>query len=235
MTTGMSNRQTLLTTPYQVIDLGRMAYAEAWALQRDYAAQRGADVIPNTLLFVEHPHTYTLGTKGDAANILLSPAALAARGITVHQVDRGGDVTYHGLGQLVGYPILKLPPGGDGLHADVVGYVRWLESILITALASFGIHGQRLAGYTGVWVEQRGELAKIAAIGVRVTTRRVTMHGFALNVDPDLSYFQGIVPCGISDKPVTSLAALLEQPPTLTAAAAVVAAIFAAEGGKSPS
>lgn len=194
-------------------DVGRLDYAAAWQLQRELAAARGADEIPDTLLWVEHPHTYTLGSAGDASNILLDAAQLAARGITIHRADRGGDVTYHGPGQIVGYPLVKLPASGGGLHADVVGYVRALEEVLIRALARFEIAAGRLPGLTGAWVgldehggDPRGP-AKIAAIGVRVTTRRVTMHGFALNVDPDLEFFRGIIPCGIPDKPVTSMAA----------------------------
>ncbi|MCC7208223.1 MAG: lipoyl(octanoyl) transferase LipB [Anaerolineae bacterium] len=196
---------------FQTQDLGRLDYAAAWQLQREMAAARGADQIPDTLLWVEHPHTYTLGSAGDERNILLDADQLAARGVTVHRVDRGGDVTYHGPGQIVGYPLIKLPASGEGLHADVVGYVRALEEVLIRALAHFDIAAGRLPGLTGAWVGLEGTghprgPAKIAAIGVRVTTRRVTMHGFALNVDPDLAYFRGIIPCGIPDKPVTSMA-----------------------------
>jgi lipoyl(octanoyl) transferase len=193
----------------QYIDLGQMAYGEAWALQKQLAGQRGADEIPDTLLRVEHPHTYTLGTAGDANNVLLSEKELAARGIELLRVDRGGDVTYHGPGQLVGYPILRLPPGGDGLHADVVAYVRRLEQVLIEALAEFGIRAGVYPGLTGVWIYGTDVPAKIAAIGVRVTTKRVTMHGFALNINTDLDYFKGIIPCGIADKAVTSMAVLL--------------------------
>jgi len=193
----------------QVIDLGRLAYQDAWALQEQLAAQRGADQIPDTLLLVEHPHTYTLGTSGHDENVLLSPEEMRARGIEIYRVNRGGDVTYHGPGQLVGYPIIKLPAGGDGLHADVVAYVRQIEQTLIAALAGYGIAGWPYPGLTGVWVGDAERPAKIAAIGVKVTARRVTMHGFALNVNTDLAYFKGIIPCGISDKPVTSMQAQL--------------------------
>ncbi|MCC7447294.1 MAG: lipoyl(octanoyl) transferase LipB [Anaerolineae bacterium] len=189
----------------QVIDLGRLAYQDAWALQEQMATRRGADQIPDTLLLVEHPHTYTLGTSGQDANVLLSPEDMHARGIEIYRVNRGGDVTYHGPGQLVGYPIIKLPAGGDGLHADVVSYVRQIEQTLIRALAGYGIAGWPYPGLTGVWVGDSELPAKLAAIGVKVTVRRVTMHGFALNVNTDLDYFKGIIPCGISDKPVTSM------------------------------
>ena len=203
----MSVRQAI----YQKMDLGRLEYAAAWQLQRELAAARGADQIPDTLLWVEHPHTYTLGSAGDERNILFDAAELATRGITVHRADRGGDVTYHGPGQIVGYPLLKLDASGEGLHADVVAYVRALESVIIRAMARFDIDAGRYPGLTGVWVglgdDEPRDPAKIAAIGVRITTRRVTMHGFALNVAPDLEYFRGIIPCGIPDKPVTSLAA----------------------------
>lgn len=205
-----------------------LPYDQAWALQKRVVAARERGLIPDTLLLTEHPHTYTLGTAGRATNILLSPEALDARGISVRRVDRGGDVTYHGPGQLVGYPILALPRAGDGLHADVVAYVRLLEQMLIIALGRFGVGAGALSGYTGVWVEQRGAPAKIAAIGVRVTARRVTLHGFALNVTTDLSYFTGIVPCGIADKAVTSLEALLGVRLTLAQVAAAVTDAFGA-------
>lgn len=214
--------------PIDYADLGFMPYAEAWALQKRLAQARGADEIPDTLLRVEHPHTYTLGTAGDANHVLLTPDELAARGIELFRVDRGGDVTYHGPGQLVCYPILKLPAGGDGLHADVIAYVRKLEQVVIDALAAFGIRAGVYPGLTGVWIHDAGEVpAKIAAIGVRLTTKRVTMHGFALNVNTDLNYFKGIVPCGIADKPVTSMAVLLGSPVAMGAVTDAVLRAFA--------
>jgi len=198
----------------QVISLGEVDYLEAWAIQKRIAADRSVDECPDRLLYVEHPHTYTLGSAADGSNILFSAEEIAARGISVYRADRGGDVTYHGPGQLVGYPIMKLPPGEHGLHADVFGYVRKLEQVLIHALACFGIPADVYPGLTGVWVRrwENGDWAKIAAIGVRVNTRRVTMHGFALNINTDLDYFQGIIPCGITDKPVTSMQALCGLP-----------------------
>ncbi|GAB4554861.1 MAG: lipoyl(octanoyl) transferase LipB [Anaerolineae bacterium] len=192
-----------------VQDLGRMPYLEAWALQRELAKQRGADQIVDTLLWVEHPHTYTLGTAAKREHLLLSEAELLKRNIAVHEVDRGGDITYHGEGQLVGYPIVKLPAGSDGLHADVIAYVRGLEAWIIALLARYGITGYPIDGLTGVWVNSPSGPEKIAAIGVRVTTKRVTFHGFALNVTTDLRYFEGIIPCGIRDKGVTSLQKVL--------------------------
>ena len=193
----------------QVISLGQLEYTEAWALQDQIVSARSADKTPDTLLFVEHPHTYTLGSSAHLENILFTPAELAAHRIAVHTVNRGGDVTYHGPGQLVGYPILKLAAGDDGLHADVIDYVRRLEQTLIEALASFDIVAYPYPGLTGVWLDSPDGPAKIAAIGVKVNTRRVTMHGFALNINTDLSYFKGIIPCGISDKPVTSMEQVL--------------------------
>jgi len=196
-------------SPLHIRELGTVPYTEAWALQKELAQQRAANLIPDTLLLLEHPPTYTLGSAGKLENLLMSEAELAAANIALHWVDRGGDVTYHGPGQWVGYPILQLPRRIGGLHADVVQYVRQLEEVLIVALADFGISGQRIAGLTGVWVENPdGEMAKIAAIGVKVTAKAVTQHGFALNVQPDMAHFRGIIPCGIADKPVTSLAEL---------------------------
>lgn len=197
------------TQALTIQDLGRMAYIEAWDLQKELAKQRGADQIADTLLWVEHPHTYTLGTAAKREHLLLGETELIERNIAVHQVDRGGDITYHGEGQLVSYPIVKLPAGRDGLHADVIAYVRGLETWIMSLLAHYGIVGYPIDGLTGVWVDSEGGPQKIAAIGVRVTTKRVTFHGFALNVNTDLSYFEGIIPCGIRDKGVTSLQKVL--------------------------
>ena len=218
--------------PCRVITLGRLGYQEAWALQERLAKARGADEIPDTLLLVEHPPTYTLGSSGHAENVLLSADELRARGIEVHWVNRGGDVTYHGPGQLVGYPILKLPGAGDGLHADVIAYVRSLEQTLIDALATYGVGAWPFPGLTGVWIGEPEAPAKIAAIGVKVTVRRVTMHGFALNVNTDLDYFKGIIPCGISDKPVTSLQAAVGHPVELHEVADRVTAAFGTVFGR---
>lgn len=193
----------------EVLRLGRMPYVEAWALQDRLVEQRGRGETPDRLLLVEHPHTYTLGTSGHEENLLMPEAERARLGVEVLRVDRGGDITYHGPGQLVGYPILHLERGGGRLRTDVVGYVRKLESVIIRTIGDYGITGKPIPGLTGVWVDTpRGE-EKIAAIGVRVNVRGVTKHGFALNINTDLSMFGGIIPCGIDDKGVTSLAALL--------------------------
>ena len=182
-----------------LVECGRLPYGDAWALQRALLAARQADQIADTLLLLEHPPVITIGRAGHAANILIPREALAARGFEVFEIERGGDVTYHGPGQLLGYPILNL----RALDEDVVRFVRLLEATLIRVLETFGIEAARRRGYPGVWV---GE-AKIAAIGVAVK-RKVTMHGFALNVDPDLEHFALINPCGLG-KPVTSVARLL--------------------------
>jgi lipoyl(octanoyl) transferase len=186
-------------SPLVVARLGTVPYGEAWDLQRRLVAERQEGGGRDTLLLLEHPRVYTLGKRADRANVLLDDAALAHRGIEVVAVDRGGDVTYHGPGQLVGYPILRLA----GTRA-VVDYVRALEAILLRTLATFGVTGERSPGYTGVWVGDE----KVAAIGVRVTSGGVTSHGFALNVTTDLDDFAGIVPCGIRDRGVCSLASL---------------------------
>lgn len=200
-----------------LVECGRMPYADAWALQRALVTARQADRIEDVLLLVEHPPVVTIGRGGRAANILVPRDALAARGFEVYEIERGGDVTYHGPGQLVGYPILNLRT----LDEDVVRYVRLLEATLIGALERFGIAGARLHGYPGVWVGD----AKIAAIGVAVK-RKVTMHGFALNVAPDLDQFEVINPCGLG-KPVTSMARLLGRPMRLADVQPAVARSFA--------
>jgi lipoyl(octanoyl) transferase len=196
----------------EVYRLGQMDYTEAWALQKSRAAARARDECPDALLLLEHPHTYTLGSSGRLENLLMDEAERTRRGVSVYHVDRGGDITYHGPGQLVGYPILRLPNSGGKRSIDVVAYVRQLETMLIEALAAFDIFGERLAGYTGAWVDVNGTLSKVAAIGVKVTAQRITQHGFALNINTDLNYFRGIIPCGIPDKPVTSMAEILGRP-----------------------
>lgn len=182
----------------QVVDLGRLSYGQAWTVQQQLVERRKRGEITDQLLFVEHPHVITLGRNGHLENVLASEEILARTGIEFHHTNRGGDVTYHGPGQLVGYPIVDLREW----RRDVVGYVRAVEQTLIDALAEFGIVAEREPGATGVWVAGK----KVAAIGVHIS-RWVTCHGFALNVTTDLRYFQYIVPCGLT-KPVTSLAEL---------------------------
>lgn len=206
-------------------------YQTAWALQKDLAAARGQDLLPDTLLLLQHPHTYTLGSSGTRDHLLMTNAELQQHQVTVLDVDRGGDITYHGPGQLVGYPILKLPQSDEQFKLRVVDYIRQLEAVIMLAVNDFGIAGQRLKGYTGVWVDVDGTLHKIAAIGVKVTARGITMHGFALNVNTDMDFFTGIIPCGIDDKPVISLQQLLGQKVEFSRVVSAVDDAFAAEFG----
>ena len=193
----------------EVRRLGLVGYDDALEQQRTLVEDRRAGRIGDTLLLLEHPPVITLGVKARGARThILAPAAqLAAAGVTVHETGRGGDVTYHGPGQLVGYPIFDLRPD----RCDVHRYVRDLEEALIRAIAPFGVEAGRLKGLTGVWVGPAGREAKVAAIGVRIS-RWITSHGFALNVSADLDAFKWIVPCGIVDHDVTSLEKLLRRP-----------------------
>lgn len=183
--------------PLAVRRLGRVPYAEGLALQRDLVERRRAGTAPDTLLLLEHPHVITLGSSARAEHVLVDEQERARRSIELFETGRGGDVTYHGPGQLVGYPILDLKPDRKDLHR----YLRDLEEVLIRTVAGFGIDGRRVDGLTGVWAPG----GKIAAIGVRVSSGWVTSHGFALNVSTDLAYFGTIVPCGIAERDVTSI------------------------------
>ena len=205
----------------ELLRVGLLPYAEALALQRRLVAARSAGQAPDTLLLLEHPPTITLGVRANPAHVLLPPEELARRGVALVPTDRGGDVTYHAPGQLVGYPILKLAQHG----ADLGRYVRALEETIIRTLATYEVLGERVPGLTGVWVA--GGRAKICAIGVRLSAAGVTSHGFALNVRPDLAGFAQIVPCGISDRAVTSLEQLLGAAPPLEEVAQRLLAQFA--------
>ena len=243
---------------YEVLDLGLIEYEQAWKLQDQYAAEIAEGKRPPTLLLLEHPHVYTFGRRGKQENLLWGESQLKEKGIAIHWVDRGGDVTYHGPGQLVGYPLLPLRPVRslenaalrDGLsthtaettpdalrpdksdsripQADYVGYVRKLEKTIITALARLGLAAGQRSGLTGVWIqadvhsrcprckpEDRRKPAKIAAIGVKVDARGISRHGFALNVNPDMDYWDGIIACGLQDEPIVSLADLFSEPPSM--------------------
>jgi lipoyl(octanoyl) transferase len=201
--------------------LGMVPYQQAWDLQAQLAAQVAAGEIPPTLLLLEHPHTITFGRSGKAANLLWSDSELKERGVQVFWVDRGGDVTYHGPGQFVGYPLIPLnatglvhPPQHDTdtlPKADYISYLRQLEQVLILTLQQFGVTAQTITGLTGVWVNQ----AKIAAIGVKVDAHGITRHGFALNVSPDMTYWNSIIGCGLADCAVTSMAEVLANPPSM--------------------
>jgi len=206
------------TNPLRARWLGRVPYREADSLQRALHARSGGDY----LLLLEHPHVFTLGKRTTLDNVLVPPSSVGA---DLVRADRGGDVTYHGPGQLVGYPILSAAGWRAG-QRDVVAYVRRLEEVLIRVLSDFGVDAGRLQGLVGVWVDDQ----KIAAIGVRVARGR-TRHGFALNVDPDLSMFEHIVPCGIRDKGVTSLARILGAPVEMRAVVDRVVERFAAAFG----
>ena len=193
-------------------DLGNKDYKECW----DYQEQLFKDIVdlkiknrreeadlptPNYFLFVEHPHVYTLGKSGDLSNLLLNEQQLTDKGATFYKINRGGDITYHGPGQIVGYPILDL----DNFFTDIHKYLRFLEEMIIRTLAEYGLKADRSPGETGVWLDVGTPFArKICALGVRAS-RWVTMHGFALNVNADLGYFDNIIPCGIRGKAVTSL------------------------------
>ena len=224
-----------------ILDLDLIEYETAWKLQDEYAAEIAEGKRPPTLLLLEHPHVYTFGRKGHAENLLWNESQLKEKGISTHWVDRGGDVTYHGPGQLVGYPLIPLTPikpdrshgevmdGEDAqrpVRSDYVGYIRKLEEMLIRVLGQFGITGVTRSGKTGVWIPQEPP-AKIAAIGVKVDVKGITRHGFALNVNPNMEYWNGIIPCGLPE-PVVSLADLLDPVPAMQDVKAKVKSAFQA-------
>ena len=186
------------------IDLGLIGYAEAWALQKRIVAARKAGAIEDVLLVCEHSHVITQGRNGKREHLLASEHVLRQKGVEYYETSRGGDITYHGPGQIVGYPILNL----GAIRRDVVWYVRMLEVAMIRATSEFGITAERVAGKTGIWVKSGDTEEKLAAIGVHIS-RWVTSHGFAYNVSTDLRYFDLIVPCGIADRKATSLEKLL--------------------------
>ena len=243
---------------FNVEDLGLIEYETAWKLQNQYAVEIAEGKRLPTLLLLEHPHVYTFGRRGRQENLLWGEQQLKEKSIAIHWVDRGGDVTYHGPGPLVGDPLLPFRPvrssetienqSSMSAHlsdstldmmrpdrstlripdADYVGYVRKLEKVIITALARLGLVSGQRQGLTGVWVqadvhsrcprcspEDRMKPAKIAAIGVKVDARGVSRHGFALNVNPDMEYWDGIIACGLQDEPIVSLADLFPEPPSM--------------------
>jgi lipoyl(octanoyl) transferase len=204
-----------------VIDLGLIPYRAAWELQRRVVAARKAGSVPDVLLLCEHPHVITLGRNGKLENLRAPDHVLRRMHVEFLPTDRGGDITYHGPGQLVGYPILKL----DEIRRDLVWYVRQIEEAMICATAEFGLAARRVTGRTGVWVETPAGEEKLAAIGVRVS-RWVTSHGFAYNVSTDLRFFDLIVPCGIADRRATSLEKLLGRAVCLAEVKPRIAARF---------
>lgn len=194
--------------------LGAVEYDEAWEMQKTLVAAARESEHMDKLLLLEHPAVYTLGRRARNENVLLDDDERRAAGIALRHIDRGGDVTYHGPGQLVGYPILdlkRLYAARGFARPDLHLYLREIEETVIRALADFGIRGWRYEGYTGVWVDGKDGPSKIAAIGIKVSSRGISSHGFALNVDPDLRRFEGIVPCGIAEHGVTSMARQLWQ------------------------
>ena len=196
-----------MAAPLLIRWLGRVGYAEALAIQERLVASRRSGEGSDTLLLLEHPPVVTLGRRGDPDHVLLDEEQLRQRGIELHETGRGGDVTFHGPGQLVGYPVVQLPPD----RRDVHRYLRDLEEALIDTAADYGVSATRVQGLTGVWVGDE----KLAAIGVRLNTGWITSHGFALNVSVDLEGFESIVPCGIEGRGVTSLAKLLGTAPEM--------------------
>jgi lipoyl(octanoyl) transferase len=230
----------------EVLYLGLIDYEAAWNRQNQYAEEIAQRKRSPTLLLLEHPHVYTFGRRGKQENLLWGEQQLKEKGIAIHWVDRGGDATYHGPGQLVGYPLLPLGvqsletlESGRIPQADYVGYVRKLEKTLIVALARLGLAAGQRPGLTGVWIqadvhsrcprckpEDRNKPAKIAAIGVKVDARGISRHGFALNINPDMDYWEGIIACGLQDEPVVSLADLFPEPPSMERVKQEVVAAF---------
>lgn len=181
-------------------NLGQIDYKQAWDLQKETFDQVVKKEVNDTFFLLEHPHTYTLGKTADRNNLVFNEAQLEEKGVKVYDIDRGGDITYHGPGQIVGYPIIDL----KDWHQDTHKYLRSLEEVIIKTCAEYGIDTTRNEGYTGVWIMEPHNERKICAIGIKVS-RWATMHGFAFNVNTDLDLFNGIIPCGIKDKDVTSL------------------------------
>jgi len=222
---GQRSRYHIAVRDLEVQRLGVVPYAEASDLQRTLVEERRADLIPDLLVLLEHPHVITLGVKADSArsHLLATPELLQARGIELHESGRGGDITYHGPGQIVGYPIMDLKPD----RCDVHKYVRDLEEVMIRVAGDFGLEGSRIKGLSGAWVG--GD--KLGAIGVRIS-RWITSHGFALNVATDLDFFRLIVPCGIESGGVTSLSRAAGRPIAMAQAEASVIRHFAAVFGR---
>jgi lipoate-protein ligase B len=222
--------------------LGTLAFREAYSLQDRMAGEIAAGVRPQSLLLLEHPHTFTFGRRAKPENLVWGRAELVSRSLEVHWTDRGGDVTYHGPGQLVGYPLLRLgrlDPTGRLPQADYVGYVRRLEQVLIRAVATLGLASGQRRGLTGVWVEPevasrcpscppaaKRAPSKLASIGIRVDAQGISRHGFALNVAPDMSYWQGIIACDLPGASIISLAELLDPAPPMPEVTQAVVAEF---------
>lgn len=225
-----------------IYQLGSLGYQMASELQNALSASIGAQDHPDSLLLLEHPHVFTFGRRADETNLLWDSETREERGVSVHWSDRGGDVTYHGPGQLVGYPLLTLGAvqrNGRIPQADYVGYIRKLEKVIIRSLADLGVVSGQIPGLTGVWVqpdvasrcrycppEARKHPSKIASIGVKVDARGISRHGFAINVNPDMSFWDGIIACGIDEYPAVSLAQLLEPVPSMQEVSRAVTEAF---------
>ena len=218
-TGGPSDSPGSAQRPLAVYRAGVVPYAEGLRLQEDLVARRRAGEIPDTLVLLEHPHVITLGSNSDLAHVLLGEAEREARGVELHEAGRGGDVTYHGPGQLVAYPIIDLKPDRKDLHA----YLRDLEEVMIRVADAFGVKAARRAGLTGAWTDR----GKLAAIGVRVSSQWIASHGAALNVSSDLGFFDAIVPCGLAGEGVTSLERELGSPVDLEAVSRTLSEHFA--------
>jgi lipoate-protein ligase B len=235
MTAGSVTTSPTPLAPLAVVEAGTVAYGTALAWQNDLHGRRVAGSAGDVVLLLEHPHVYTLGRRFSAEHLLADPETLARRGIEVFEADRGGSITYHGPGQLVGYPIVALadpaasPEVGSMKMPDAIAYLRNLEEAVIRTAAAFGVAAGRREGLTGVWVGEE----KLASIGVNMS-RGVTKHGFALNVDADLSYFAGMVPCGIPSVAVTSLERLLGTAPAMAEVQAAAAFHLATVLGREP-
>ncbi|MHC1783374.1 MAG: lipoyl(octanoyl) transferase LipB [Anaerolineaceae bacterium] len=207
--------------------LGKLPYETAWRMQEELAEEIALGKRPPSFLLLEHPHTFTAGRSTKPGHLLWDEPERVKNGVELYEVDRGGDITYHGPGQLVGYPLFRLPPllseGNSKNSTDAVGFIRKIESALILALAQFGIEGFQKPGFSGVWVEQKPfdlkipttSAKKIASIGVKVDVNRVTRHGFTLNVNPDMRYWSGIIACGLEGVSMTSMANCLGWVPEI--------------------
>lgn len=221
--------------------LGLLPYEQTWRYQEKVSQEIARGERCATLLLLEHPHTFTFGRRGRKENLLWDEQKLSEQNAEIYWVDRGGDVTYHGPGQLVGYPIIPLGPiqagfpdpghqsrGMDPPSMDYLGYLRKLEQVIIRALAAFSVQAYQIPSLTGVWVypEQGGKAAKISSLGVKVDHLGITRHGFAINVHPDMRYWQGIIGCGLEGYAATSLAEILSLPPTITEVAQQVIVAF---------
>jgi lipoyl(octanoyl) transferase len=211
--------------------MDQISYGAARTLQEQLGEKVATRQEEAILILLEHPHTYTFGRRGDAENLLWDEAELKARGVDVHWIDRGGDVTYHGPGQLVGYPLIPLGRVNTEGHlpqADYIGYIRLLEEVIIRALSEMGLAAGQIPGLTGVWVQPdiasrcphcppaaKKQPSKIASIGVKVDVHGISRHGFALNINPDMRFWEGIIACGLADYPAISLADLFDTPPSV--------------------